>query len=220
MQGCAHPWLVPIEIGASAAVARGDDVGLDRVIGEAEDRPARSKPRTKCFLTSPSWSAVAEARGFRLCDASDDACPKASVPAQAMDALAPGTSHFLGILRPGSALGRPRVLNVVTPKHTKETMAQSRWQLSFVLFLALAACAASNPGSPTAGKATGGVLSSGGAGAPAEPRPPVALWPLAATPGAWWRPEAPPARVETPRRPGASVPAAPRPSVGRSRRAA
>jgi endoglucanase len=43
-------------------------------------------------------------------------------------------------------------------------MAQARRQLSSFLFLALTACAASNPGSPTGGKATGGVLSSGGAG--------------------------------------------------------
>ena len=43
-------------------------------------------------------------------------------------------------------------------------MAPSYWQLSFVLWLALTACAASNPGSPTGGNASGGALSSGGVG--------------------------------------------------------
>ena len=43
-------------------------------------------------------------------------------------------------------------------------MSQARWQLSFVLFLALAACAASKSGSPTGGHPSGGALSSGGVG--------------------------------------------------------
>ena len=44
-------------------------------------------------------------------------------------------------------------------------MARTRWQLLSVLFLSLAGCAASSPGSANGGKATGGVLAAGAGGA-------------------------------------------------------
>ena len=45
-------------------------------------------------------------------------------------------------------------------------MVQARWQLSFVLFVALAACTTAKSYSPTDGSSAGGVLSWGGAGGP------------------------------------------------------